>query len=252
MTASELMGSEAGSERCFYCGAGCAESHPAAQHRSDTFIGWSDVAFPASGYVCAGCVRATDESDRSRRPRMFSWLITRHDAIAMHKGQLDQIATWCLAPPAPPFAIVAAVGGQKHLIFRAPVNHSREVITVQFELERVTYRPPELAARLDLCKRLAAASGKPALVERPTPQFASRLGKYWADFEPLLIWSHVWSEPLSRLAAWLCPKQEICSNEYPSDITIPAADAIAGRVVRRRRVAAQARGPDGPGLFNPD
>ena len=64
--------------------------------------------------------------------------------------------------------------GQKNLIYRAPINQSADLITVQFELEHVTYRPVDLVTRLDLAKRVRR-SGKPALVESPSAKLARRL-----------------------------------------------------------------------------
>lgn len=245
MTAPQLLakanGIECeGKERCFWCGAPADEIYAPPSG----FVGWGEVVSPGSLFICAGCRIATDESDRARRPRMWSWLITAGGADGRTKGEIDTIQRWCLSPPKPPFAIVVAASGQKHLIYRAPVNHSRDLVTVQFELDRVTYRPVDLAERLVLAKRVCAASGKPALVEPPTARLVARIANYYEDFEPIVNeWFNVWAQPLSRLAAFLCPKKEEAQYEHPSDVSKPAAD------IRRRVVPAQARRADGPGLF---
>jgi CRISPR type IV-associated protein Csf1 len=229
----------AGDHRCFFCGAACDQSFRAADHRSDTFTGWSTVAFPASPFVCGGCVLATDERDSSRRPRQASWVFTREAARRVDKGDAATLRDVCLSPPEPPFAVALAVSGQKHLIFLAPVNLSRDVVAVQLELERVTYRPAELAARLDLCGRVVAAAGKPAAQEPPSASLSVRLAAYWADPRPAMEWFYVWGEPASRLAAFLSMKMEDARARYPSDV----AD------VRRRRVPARAGGAGRPGLL---
>ena len=232
-----------GEERCFWCGAPASEDYAPPSG----FVGWGEVVSPASRHICAGCRIATNESDRSRRPRMWSWLITEAGADGRAKGEIDTIRGWCLAPPVPPFAIVIATSGQKNLIYRAPINQSADVITVQFELEHVTYRPADLVTRLDLAKRVCAASGKPALVESPSAKLAAQIANYYEDFEPIVNeWFNVWAQPLSRLAAFLCPRKEEAQHEHPSDIFKPAA---APANVRRRVVSAKAGGPDGPGLF---
>jgi len=233
-----------GPHRCFFCGAACGEEFPATAHVSDTFTAYGEVARPDSRFVCGGCVMATDEADRSQRPRMFSWIIAG-EAKRIPKSDVATLADACLSPPDPPFAIVLAVSGQKHLLYRTPVNHGREVVTVALETERITFRPEELADRLSMCKRIAAACGKPSLAERPNPAMVVRLAQYHEDFEPLLAWCDVWQEPLSRLCAHLCPKMEICREQYPSTC-VPATPA---RDVRRAEVSRNACGSDGPGLF---
>ncbi len=241
--ATSMIAGDSGPHLCFWCGGSCGERFPRKKFLSSTFNGWSEVFDRFSQWCCAGCVAMTQEPDPSNRPRFYSYLITPTRMEKANKGQMDLIRGWCLNPPADEnYSIILATSGKKQLAYRAPVNDRADIATVQFETEQVTYRPAELNERLILCKKLAAASGKPALIERPTAQLATRLAQYWADFEPLLIWSHVWSEPVSRLAAWLCPKQETCANEYPSNYAAP--------VVRRERVAATTGRVDGPGLFD--
>lgn len=68
MTATQLYAAAlgrpcpGGGQRCFFCGGECGEEYPVARYRSDNFTAWSTVAAPASGYVCGGCVAATDVS----------------------------------------------------------------------------------------------------------------------------------------------------------------------------------------------
>lgn len=255
MRGTWLIGEEPNTtHRCFWCGRSCGVRFTRADHVSATFLGFADVFDGSSGYICAGCLRMTDESDRSLRPRMFSWLITQTHLVSAHRGQMELIRGWCMRPPQTDYAIVLATSGKKHLAFLSPVNHRSDIVTVQLEREQVTYAPDELTERLKLCMKLAAATGKPSLVDRPSANMISRAALYFRDFEPLLLWQHVWSDPLSRLAGFLCPKQEICRSEYPSDIparskSIRALPAATTKNIRRKPVPAQDGGTDGPGLF---
>lgn len=232
-----------GPHRCFYCGSICGDEFTGREFVADTFTSRNMASQPGSQFVCGGCVCALESSDRSKQPRLFSWVITRYSATSIGKGKIAEIRAACLAPPEPPYSIVVSASGQKHLIYLAPINYSRDVVTVQFELDRVTYRPDELQSRLSLCAAISAAGGKPSLADAPTSRVASALADYYADFDPLLIWFDIWAEPLSRLAAHLTPKMEDSRNDYPSTVT------AAPENIRRGRVPATAGRTDGPGLF---
>jgi hypothetical protein len=166
------------------------------------------------------------EIRRGQKVRGYSWVVTANSALAATKAHLEQLRALCLDPPEPPFAIVLTDSGQTHQLYRGTVNHSREVVTVTLEAEPVTYRagqrvfyrPDELAPRLDLCGRLIAATGKPALREPITQRFALAVMERYCDGEALLnLWTRVREQPLSRLAAWISPAKETCLNVYPSD-----------------------------------
>lgn len=73
--------------------------------------------------------------------RMCSWVITKTEAIAATKGHIDYLRGVCLSPPEPPYTISIAVSGQKHVLYRAAVCYSRDVITVTLEGEAITYTP---------------------------------------------------------------------------------------------------------------
>lgn len=237
--------------RCFFCGASCDDAHSATIHVSNSFIGFGDVAQPASKFVCHGCVLATREKieipgyDKLQKVRNFSWIITANSVKSYTKANLDVLRETCINPPSPPFAIVLAVSGQKQLIYRAAVNESRDEITVQFETDQVSYRPEQLIERLTLCHRICAATGKPAMTEPPTASLSIRLAHHFREFEPLTIWYEIWQEPLSRLAAFLCINKEGCLNEFPCEFDDPKP----APGVRRQLVSAPAGGIGGPGLF---
>lgn len=236
-----------GPERCFWCGAACPARHPRDDYVSDTFFGLSEVAAPASAWICGGCVEAT-ASRRAmpgygdpRKTWQFSWVVSRGRATPLATAtmagavdvvraiddaetksrwwasQAELLRAFCLSPPEPPYAITIAVGGQKHLLYRTPVNLTRDIVTVQFELERVTFRPQDMEQRLALCGCIAAACGKPSLTGRPGAGVAQRLFDYYSQTAPLMAWFDIWQQPLSRLAAYLTPKQETCRNDYPTD-----------------------------------
>lgn len=264
MTATQLFARAMGTmdfgtgERCFYCGGECDRRHTSAEFVKPTFTGHSCVAFPESRYVCAGCVAAMnsqcrfDGYDKPQKVWSYSWVVSPAGAERYTKANLPQLTAACINPHEPPFAIAIADSGQKHQLYLAPVNHERETVTVVLECERITYRPCDLSERLLLCKRVAAAAGKPSLAEVPTHKLASMLAAYWVDWEQVYeSWAAVAGEPCSRLAAWLCPKREDCQHDNPSNIV-----AVAPKSDRRRGATKEAGRAERPreeiwgGLFD--
>jgi CRISPR type IV-associated protein Csf1 len=220
---------------CFYCGAPCDGTHPAAEHVKDSFTGRPGVRAPGSPAVCRGCVLClredaeVDQIDGQRRRvtkacmRAFSWVVTRDSARAGSKAHLDHLRAVCLNPPPPPFAIVLSDSGQTHQLYRGVVNHASDPIVVTLEAEPIAYRTATLSAALALCGKLCAATGKPALREPVDFRLASAaIGRY-RDGESLLSeWSRLQATPLGRLAAWLVANKETCAHEFPADLEPPS------------------------------
>lgn len=215
-----------GPHRCLFCGAPAAAPYALP----DSFTARDTLRCPGSPFACAGCSLCLEESGDARYPdgttrhftkafrRMCSWVVTATTAVAATKAHLDYLRGVCAGPPAPPFLVSLAVSGQKHLLYRGVVNHTTAAAAVTLEGERIDYRPGELRDRLALCGRLCAATGKPALAGPPTPSFWFRVCEAFAAGDRLCeTWSRVREEPLSRLAAFLCPPKEACQREYPGD-----------------------------------
>lgn len=220
-----------GLSRCFFCGAPCDGTHSTREHVKDTFTAWSSVAAPASDAVCEGCVLAMIDTadvpmiDGTVKPmaraaiRTFSWVVTEAGAVAASKAHFAELRAACLAPPAPPCAIVLTDAGKAHLIYRGVVCRDADTAVVTFEGEAIAYRPADLATALEVAGRLAACVGKPGLREHPTPvSLAFKAFDRYSDAESLLSeWARLGPTPLGRLAAWLSPNMEECKSAYPGD-----------------------------------
>lgn len=230
--------------RCALCGGPCDGAILIDSILSDTFTDWHHVA---GDHLCGACLLTLRSEDRVDQARLYSWVLTEKSAQRYTKANLRELTDACLNPPAPPYAIILATSGQKHLIFKASVTHDRQVCAVDLEGERIEFIRAVLAARLDLCGRIAAAAGKPSLSEFNPTQLAMSLSGYWLEWEAIYeIWGQVKDEPLSRLAAFLTLKKEDSEHAYPSD---RPADTAAIAAVRRGAIPAEARGACGPGLF---
>lgn len=203
-----------GEHRCFYCGATCAAHNPTSQYVKDSFTGRDAVAAPGSQWVCDGCVSCLVEDadltthDGQQRTgqkiRGYSWVLTESRAVAATKADREFLRATCWVPPDQPYCIVISDSGQKHLLYRAPVNWSRDRVTVLLETERVTYAPWELERRIATCLVLIALTGKPALSEGFNRR--QRMDIVAAEGEAALRhWDAVCGEPLTRMAIWLSP-----------------------------------------------
>ena len=210
-------------ERCFYCAGRCTQKHKSKDVVKSSFTALDTVT--RSDYVCDGCMVAFDESATvtlldgevrtEQKTRLYSWIVydgNRHAATKAHRAQITQL---CLTPPAPPYVISLADSGQRQLLYRARVCRGRVWAVVSLEGEAITYRPEQLEQRLKLMKQVCAATGKPALLEPITAQTGMRVVEYFGDAEILAAWSGLQADPLTKLAAWLCPPKEECQNEYP-------------------------------------
>lgn len=159
---------------------------------------------------------ADGELRHKQKIRSYSWVITSNSATAASKSHRRWLLQQCLDPPQPPFAIVLSDSGQKHLLYRGQVSHSREIVTVTLEGEPITYRPDKIHSRLELCKQVAAVLGKPALNETPTPASLAKVIEHHNDESLPDRWLSVREQSLTRLAIWFTPAKKECDIEYPN------------------------------------
>lgn len=206
-----------GDRRCFYCG------NPASDIVLDlrsSFNDWWNVACPTSDRICVGCSISLEEKievpgrDKPQKTRNWSWLVTAKQAAPL--GDIASIRAACIAPPSEAWAMAIAVSGQKHVLFRTPANVGDEPFAVQLETQTVLYGLDDLRERLALAKRIAAASGKPALTVKLDTNLAMRVLETCTE-QQLNDWFDHAAEPINQLAAHLCPSKEECQREFSSD-----------------------------------
>ena len=229
-----------GDHCCFYCGGACDSQHAARRYVADSFTERGSVACPGSPYVCGGCVAClrsdlgsvplidgtthASKAGGKRKPRdgsagtiqvrWFSWVVTGSTAVAATPAHREFLARVCLDPPETPYAICLA-DGNKHQLYKTPVNHSRERIAVNCEGVRVDYSPDELRERIDLCLRLIAVVGKGSKsLARLADQTCDmgvvlQLANHYSDADALYAeWRRVRNQPLSDLAIFISPGKE--------------------------------------------
>lgn len=222
-----------GLHRCWYCGGACDDSIPRKDWVKPTTTVWQYARASSSDYVCAGCAeslawkswapvfgedvprgRFEHPEKRFQKPARilsYSWVVTPEKSTAYTKAHIAELRRICLDPPNPPFGIVLADSGQKQQMWLGEVNLVRDPVSVLLEEERIDYVRSELAERIDLASRVCAATGKPALSEPAGFNAYRNAAELFGDEEGIALvdaWNEVREEPMSRLAAWLCPNKE--------------------------------------------
>lgn len=203
-----------GDERCFWCGTPCDQSY--GVRVTKTFWDWDAVAFPRSEWQCAGCTEFLREKremsgyEKPQKTRNHSWYASdKPELRSFTKRDLPALREICLDPPADfAWGLAIAVSGQKHILYRTPVNlPGGESFKVQLEQLTVGYHPDDLWIDLALCARLARVVGKPPLGGPLNVSHAITLGK--AGEDPALVdhWNPCWNRPEMRLAAFLSPSK---------------------------------------------
>lgn len=156
--------------------------------------------------------------DRPQKTRNYSWLTMASDRQHFSKADIASLRGICLDPPLPPWALTIATSGQRHLLYKTPINVSTgPEVTVLLENERVTYRPDDLKQRLALLLPIVAAVGKIAPAAGPLElSHVMAIEQLVGDDAPAIAaaWEAVRAEPLSRLALFLSPNREDACDEY--------------------------------------
>ena len=226
MTATQLFGVAVGipvidgEDRCFFCGGTCGQTFRSIKHVKPTFTDLGNVC--GGQYVCGGCVASMDEGAtitfhdgtirEKQKIRNYSWVIANGAATAYSKRHREQLRHLCLAPPSPPYVICLADSGQRQILFKSQICRDSQTACVNLEGEPIWCTTSQLKERIDLCQRLIAILGKPALAESIPLIAAIKYGEHRQTVEDLTVWRQVQRQSLSRLALWLAQSQKECSN----------------------------------------
>lgn len=110
----------------------------------DSFTNYSSLAHPGGAHRCGACtaVMGRKEFQVGMATGIFS-------SEGWFPIMLKEHRSWAfLTPPEPPFAICIQTGKQQHVVWRAPISTSRDIIFVRVgELVVRIRRPALLAAR---------------------------------------------------------------------------------------------------------
>lgn len=153
---------------CWLCGG---DTHGIGWHKKyaipDTFCEMNYVKRHDSNAVCQACVATIatagwhqyvaayperglwayfpEKEGKTKRP--FMWLYTSH-VFSTDYHESPSRGRWrelLVNPPQPPFLMIMAIGGKKHIIFRGKISYSRDVFFVQADNESVCVIATEYA-----------------------------------------------------------------------------------------------------------
>lgn len=207
--ATSLIATCSGNYTCFYCG------NPAEGKLilSSSYVEWWTVAQPESRHICLGCEWMINEKreihgkDKLQKTRNYSWLIQSGKQTPMTKANKAELTALLLSPPEPPWALALAESGQKHLLFRTPVNtDNAPPHAVQLETDTIVYTPDSLRERMTLARQVVAAVGHKGAAEISAGMAIA------AGYELTEQWEQVIGEPLTKLAMFLTPGQKECKE----------------------------------------
>ncbi len=210
-----------GNQRCWFCGSSCDDSIPASDYVLPTCTTRQYAMAPSSNFVCVGCaevhnreasvlVYGEDQPREKSRVCSYSWLLFEDRYIALTKAHIHVIREFLLSPPDCVWGLAIASSGQKNIVWRGQSNHDKSACVILLEEEEISFIPSDLQERLDLAISICAISGKPALKENPTQQIFSACLEKYGNIDAAEKWKKVWCQPLSRLAAFICPRKDDC------------------------------------------
>lgn len=151
--------------------------------------------------------RSMPGKEKPQKTRNYGWFIRPGvDPEPVNKGSKSRIGEILLDPPKPPWALALPTSGQKHLLYRTPVNRNPDTHCVALETEKVWYTVPDLRQRIALCREVVARVGHRGASELSAGVVIG-LGR-----ELCGEWLTVRDEPMTRLALYVTPSQEECKK----------------------------------------
>lgn len=156
-------------------------------------------------------------SGRGRHPwTLYSLCATQDGLERASKAHKDLVRSWLVDPPSPPVAICIADSGQRHLAYRTPANHTRDVLTVRFD-ERLVDVEPEAFGRLVEDVELLLAQG---LSKRDITSGSVSVARYARlDAAGRAAWVRIRSPAYGCRTAWLMADSTIKAVRALRDTT---------------------------------
>lgn len=134
-------------DHCAFCGRPIATGDNCSltnDYLSNTFMDFNSMAKPDGEYICDTC------------PVVFKkeWLMNHAKSAvtmdAVYKiASFENLLSMLLNPPAPPFMLFMSDAQQQHLVWRTPVNYSRDVFFLRFGQHIVRVNRARLQAAVD-------------------------------------------------------------------------------------------------------
>jgi CRISPR type IV-associated protein Csf1 len=146
------MGSRKAEEecRCAMCGTKILAGEMIDDFApGDGFTDHPALNYPLSPVICGDCKAVW----RKEFMQKYSKSIISEEGV-FPSAKMENQAHWLLNPPNPPFIFILSDQQQQHLIWRAPVNLSRDVYQIRFGGTVMTVRRDMLLKAFSAAKRL--------------------------------------------------------------------------------------------------
>lgn len=148
--------------RCAMCGTAIQTGELADNFLpGDSFTDHPALAAKSSGVICGDCKAVW----RKEFLQKYSKSVICEEGVFPF-AKMENQAYWLLNPPNTPFIMMLSDQQQQHLVWRAPVNLSRDLYQIRFGGSVLTIRRPvlleALAASKYLAGRLNEGAKKPA------------------------------------------------------------------------------------------
>lgn len=146
--------------RCAMCGTTIQQGELLDDFSpGDSFTDYPSLACPTSKVICGDCKAVW----RKEFMQKYSKAVITAEGIFPF-AKMENQAYWLLNPPSTPFLIIVSDQQQQHLVWRAPVNRSRDIYQIRYGGSVLTIRPKKLAEALEasafLVERVNQGLGK--------------------------------------------------------------------------------------------
>lgn len=153
-------------ERCAMCGTSILAGDLIDDFSpGDSFTDHPALAAKCSRVICADCKAVW----RKEFMQKYSKSVICKDGVFPF-AKMENQAYWLLEPPETPFVIIVSDQQQQHLIWRAPVNYSRDLYQIRFGSTILTIRRPILLESVKAARSLVDAmnaGGKKPAIKNP-------------------------------------------------------------------------------------
>ena len=168
--AGTALAPEAG--RCAMCG-GTYEVNDVVEPfvLPDSFTEFSDLQFPSGAYHCGAC----ETTWRKDFMQTYTKSVVCSDGLYPFFSN-DAVTYWLLNPPPPPYLMFISTQQLGHIVWKVPVNYSREVMFVRYNDKVLKIRRAHLLKCMEAAHYLsdclvAAEKEKPGKRKGAAPAF---------------------------------------------------------------------------------
>ena len=153
----DVCGAEQLGECCAVCGIPLVAGEPIDRLvLASSFTNHNDLADPAGRWRCGDCTTVMTESEFQMS--LATVCVSARGAVRI---MTKQSRAWAfLEPPEPPFVIAIQNAKQQHVLWRAPVNYTREILLVRLGERIFRLRRRALVAARDACFALEEARAR--------------------------------------------------------------------------------------------